>query len=471
MNNFKATIGLEVHCAITATARKLFSGGSNCFHAPNTELALIDVGMPGSLPIFNVEAALQAIRVCFALNMKVDETVRFDRKSYFYPDLPLGYQVTQFFKPIGMEGYLNIYKSDGPCKVRIRQLHLETDAGKTMQGDHETLIDFNRSGCPLMEIVTQPDLSNADDVILFVRMLKATVKATGASDTEMESGNFRVDVNISISKNDELGTRVEIKNLNSYKAIRQAIEHEIKRQTSVLTSGESVKQETRLFNEETSSTLLMREKEDAAGYLYFPDPDLPKFVLNPELVEAQKSIPSLPDHLAARLYNDLNMTENLINLVEDVKLAKFTEDCLDNLSKPEQIQALKIICGKMFAKLKDDSDIPINPGHIQELAKLALSDKPNEMVMKLILDEMWETGESAAEIMKRKGLTTIKDPQTLLTHVQKVINSNPNEVAKYKDGKHSLYGFFIGQVMKETKNLANAEALNLILTEELAKLS
>ena len=468
MKKFQMTIGLEIHVSITEVKTKLFSRGCNNSdqNHPNTNLDLLDIGLPGALPILNQAAVLSAIRSCFALNMKINDTFTFDRKSYFYPDLPLGYQITQFFHPIGVEGYIPIYAS-GRHNIRIKQLHLETDAGKSVHENKYTLLDFNRSGSPLMEIVTYPDMHSIEETLFFIRTLRSSIKHTGVSDVEMESGNFRVDVNISVSQNEELGNRVEIKNLNSYRSIRQAIEFEYDRQIQVITDGQTVNQETRLFDEKAGCTIFMRDKQEADGYMYFPDPDLPKFTLDGELIAHQKHLPLMPYKLMERLYNELAVRENLLNLVEEPIVSNFVNSCLEGLNIIEQKQVLKIICGRVFAKLKEDICIPIHYKNLQKLAKLILEERPTEMVIKAILDDMWESDEDPFIIMQEKGMSQIKDVIVIRKYIQDAIKNNPNERNKYIAGKTNLRAFFLGKVMKESGSRANIEITNSILDEEL----
>lgn len=472
MSKFTVVIGLEVHTSITASKRKLFSKGanSNDLENPNQDLDLLDLGLPGTLPILNKEVVYHAIRTCLALNMKITRLFSFDRKSYFYPDLPLGYQITQFYHPIGVDGNLPVYIDKIKKNIRIRQLHMETDAGKSIHKDDCTLLDYNRCGSPLMEIVTQPDFSNADEVIFFIRMLRATLKQIGSSDANMELGNFRVDVSISISNTQELGTRAEIKNLNSFRAIRKAIEHEKERQEKILLNNGTVAQETRLFDEKTGKTFLMRSKEDASGYMYFPDPDLPKFLVDDAIISEQaERITDLPQKMFEWMTKTFGPNENFINMVEEPFIHSFVKRSLESCGEEVQKQVLKLIAGEIFARLKEDNSIPISPNNLQKLAKIILEKNLSSAIIKTILDYMWENDENPAEIIDAKGLEQVEDEGLIRKYVLEVLSNNPSEVQRYLEGKTNLRGFFLGQAMK--KNKIEPRMLNKILDEELGKLT
>ena len=474
MKDFKPTIGLEVHACITNTKTKLFSKGNNQTdeRAPNSCIDLLDLGLPGALPVLNPQAVFSGISTCFALNMSVPEKFSFDRKSYFYPDLPLGFQLTQFFHPIGTDGWLPIYLPT-KRKIKIKQLHLETDAGKSVHESSITLLDFNRSGAPLMEIVTYPDFNNGDEVVFFVKTLASVLRHLGVSDAAMEKGNLRVDVNISVSNTEELGVRTEIKNLNSTRAIRKAIEFEFQRQVELLKSGNRVTQETRLFDDKEEKTVFLRDKEDAGEYLYFREPDLPDFRITSEIIHKLKSVPPMPYELMDYLYSELNIRENLLNLTENPVISAFVRSCLTGIDLTAQHQMLKLICGRIFYKLQEQEEIaiPISHIHLQTLAKIILTDKPNESTIKAIIDDMWDIDRDPHEIIKAKGLNQIKDPDAVRIYVSKSIQENPMEVDKYLSGKTNLRAFFLGKVMKLSNNLVNIEVLNQVLDEELYKLS
>lgn len=473
MSEFKTTIGLEVHASITSAKAKLFSKGENNSDQdePNSRVDLLDLGLPGALPVLNPEAVMHAVRTCISLNMKINEVFSFDRKIYFYPDLPLGYQITQFFEPIGVEGHLPIYIDEVKRNIRIKQLHMETDVGKSIHHESSTLLDFNRCGSPLMEIVTYPDMSEPDEVIMFVRMLRSTLKHIGVSDATMELGNFRVDVNVSVSNNEILGTRVEIKNLNSYRAIRKAIEAEKERQIQIINSGGKIAQETRSFDEKLGETVFMRNKEDVSDYMYFPEPDLPRFILDDGIVIDQQGYSNnLPYVFLEKLQKRFGVKDNAINLVEEPFVSSFVQRSLEGCSLDEQKQILKLILGEIFARLKEDDIIPISHTNFQKLAKFVLHEQPSATLIKAILDEMWETDSDPLEIVRSKGIEQIKDKSLIRSYIKDVFASSPDEVKRYLAGKKNLRAYFIGQVMKKTNSRVNAAMLNAILDEELADL-
>ena len=466
----KTTFGLEIHASLKTKA-KLFSTSDNLgnIDEPNAHVSQLDAGLPGILPVLNPEAVQFAVRTCLALGMRVPDVFTFDRKSYMYPDLPLGYQITQFYKPIGTDGHLPIYVGDVKRNIRIRQVHMETDAGKSIHQSDYTLLDFNRCGSPLLEIVTQPDFSTADEVIFFVRMLRATLKHINVSDANMELGDFRVDLNISVSNTDELGTRVEIKNLNSFRSIRRAIESEYNRQVDLIKSGERVRQETRGFDEKTGKTIFMRSKETEFDYMYFPEPDLPTFRLDDDVVIAQQMyMDGLPHVVLERLQKKFGVREGMVNLVEEPFVSRFVQASLEGLNPDEQKQVLKLIFGELFARLKEDSTIPISYTNFRKLAKLVLQEQLNATVIKTIMDEMWDSNDDPYSIMKDKGMEQIRDVDKVRGYVKAALSENPNELEKYKAGKTNLRAFFIGQVMKKTGSRANAAVLNKVLDEELA---
>jgi len=470
--NRQITIGLEIHAALK-TNQKLFSSSDNApgLDEPNTKISPLDLGMPGALPILDPQAVAYAVRTCLALGMQVRETFSFDRKAYVYPDLPLGYQITQFYEPIGINGSLAIYVGDTKKNIRIRQIHMETDAGKSLHQDNYTLLDFNRCGSPLLEIVTQPDFKDAEEVIYFIRILRSTLKHINVSDASMELGEFRVDVNISISnKEDVLGSRVEMKNLNSFRSIRKAIEAEYNRQSQILDSGGLVKQETRSFDEKSGETLFLRSKETSEDYLYFPEPDLPRFILHEDIILNQQSYTTeIPSNILDKINKRFGIKENFINLVEEPFISRFVQAALDGLSIDEQKQALKLIFGDIFARLKEDKFIPINHFNFRKLVKLVISEQLNATIIKAIMDEMWDTDQDPNEIIENKGLRQITNPDLIRRYAVDALKNNPNELSRYLDGKHNLRAFFIGQVMKVTQNRVNAGILNRILDEELKK--
>jgi aspartyl-tRNA(Asn)/glutamyl-tRNA(Gln) amidotransferase subunit B len=474
MNEMTPKIGLEIHAAITSTDTKLFShGANNNIDMPNTQVDLLDIGMPGSLPVLNNHAVVNAVRACVALNMKINERFWFDRKNYFYPDLPLGYQITQFFRPIGLHGHLPVYIDGAIKKIRIKQLHMETDVGKSIHEKDYTLLDYNRCGSPLMEIVTEPDMANAEEVIFFLRMLKSTLKHINVCDGNMELGNLRVDVNISVGHGNQLGTRAEIKNLNSFKAIRKAIEFEKERHISLIKNNEKVHQETRLFNEKDGKTFFMRFKEDTSDYMYFKDPDLPEYLLDDDIiVEERQRINTLPEKIFESWKKRFGLKDgDIMTLVEDPSIIDFLNKAFEGASLEEQKQILKLMLGEIFARLKDDDFIAIKPSNLQLLARVIIEKSINAILVKEILDEMWDSDASPYDVIKEKGIDQTGDANAIMKEVEEVVKANPSETKRYLDGDTKLRGFFIGQVMKKLNNRANPKLINDALDEVMKKIS
>ena len=436
---------------------------SEDFDGPNAHVDLVDAGMPGALPVLNNEVIMHAIRAAIALHLKINESFWFDRKSYFYPDLPLGYQITQFFRPIGVNGHLNL-----PKKVRIREMHLETDAGKSIHEGDKTLLDYNRSGCPLLEIVTEPDMRDVNELIAFIRMLRATLKQIKVCDGSMERGNFRVDVSISVAPGNELGTRVEIKNLSSDRAIKNAVEYEVERQINLIKSGEKVQQETRLFNEKDRKTVFMRKKENASDYMYVPDPDLPRFCVDPRLIEAERGrIIHLPENIFRDLRDNFGLKENeAMSLIENPYVTEFLQTAFHGKKQDLKVQMLKLIMGEIFARLGHDEEVPLDVQDFQKLALFVLQNKPNSMVIKEIINKLWN-GDDIDKLISDN--TQVEDSGLIKNYVEQVIKENPAEVERYKKGEIKLKGFFVGEVIKKGGNKIPARIVNSLLDECLGR--
>ncbi len=469
-------IGLEVHAQVSSKA-KLFSGASAEFGAePNTQVSLIDAAMPGMLPVLNQYCVEQAIKTGLGINAKINNVSIFDRKNYFYADLPQGYQISQFYLPIVQDGHLFIKTSSGTEKrIRINRIHLEQDAGKSMhdQFPNFSLIDLNRSGVALMEIVTEPDLSSPYEAAEYVKKLRSLLRCIGSCDGNMEQGSLRCDANISVRKTGEaLGTRCEIKNVNSVKNIVKAIEYEAARQVEILENGGKIDQETRLFDATTGETRTMRSKEDANDYRYFPDPDLLPVHVEEELIERLRAeLPELPDAKIARYVREFGLNQyDAEVIVADEETAKYFEEA--SAGATPKIVA-NWISSELFGRLNKNNmelaDCKITPTMIKELVLLIEDGTISGKIAKSVFEEMFESGDSPEKIVKEKGLIQVSDTSTLEPIIDEIIAANPDSVAEYKSGKDKLFGFFVGQVMKKTAGKASPQMVNDLLKEKLSK--
>ena len=459
-NNIK--IGLEVHALITAATHKAFSSASNSYtDTPNSFVDLLDIGMPGSLPVLNHEVVMYAVRTALSLNMDVNRIFKIDRKIYWSEDLPLGYQLTQFFQPIGINGYLKF--SD--LNIRIKQMHIETDAAKIVNDNDQILVDHNRSVCPLVEIVTEPDFKNANEVIAFLKMLRSTLRYIEVCDCKMELGHFRVDVNISVNN----GNRVEIKNLNSDDAIRKAIHYETKRHLEAIYNDTPVKCETRAFNDGT--TVFLRLKETAEDYMYFRDPDLPTYVIDTNVIEEEKKkIHKLPTDLYESWHHQLNMrNEDIEVLLKSPHIIKFMNSAFENQDINIQKIIVRLVLVDIFSLLNNDNleKIPIDVQNIQELAIYVKENKPNSMIIKTIIEKMWSDNISPSKIIEQLSLGQIDDREKISKLVDEVINDNTKEVQQHISGQKNLIGFFVGKIMKQTNNRITGKLLTEILHQKL----
>jgi len=478
-SNWEAVIGLEIHAQIQSNS-KLFSSSSTKFGSrPNSQVSLVDAAMPGMLPVINEFCIRQAIKTGLGLNAEINNHSVFDRKNYFYADLPQGYQISQYKYPIVGEGVVTIDFKNGSSKnIRIVRLHLEQDAGKSLhdQNPTKTYVDLNRSGVALMEIVSEPDLRSAEEAALYISKIRSILMYLGVCDGNMQEGSLRADVNISVRKPDkQLGTRCEIKNLNSIKFIKQAIEFETKRQIKIIEDGGVIEQNTLLFNTETGKTKPMRSKEEAHDYRYFPDPDLLPLNLENEFIEnLKKEIPELPDDRKKRYI----MSYTLSNYDASVLIAeKGVSDYFDQVLKihKDLKSSAKIvvnwITSELFSILKknvvDIIDSPITPTNLGKLVKLIISNKISGKIAKDIFEEMFETKKSPDEIVELKNLTQVSDKNEIENIIQNILEENQKEVEEYKKGKTKLLGFFVGRAMKLSKGKANPKILNEILIDKL----
>ncbi len=474
MGKWEYVIGLEVHAQVSSEA-KLFSATAIKFGgAPNTQVSLIDAAMPGMLPVLNKYCVEQAIKTGLGINAKINKLSIFDRKNYFYADLPQGYQISQFYIPIAQNGHLNIRTEAGTeKKVRINRIHLEQDAGKSIHDRHPeySLIDLNRSGIALMEIVFEPDIRSPYEAGECVKKLRSLLRYVGSCNGNMDQGSMRCDANISIRRpGATLGTRCEIKNLNSIKNIIKAIGYEAIRQVELVESGGEVDQETRLFNVDTGQTRMMRNKEDANDYRYFPDPDLLPVKVDDELIERLKlELPELPDAKIHKYISELGLSQyDAEAIVADEEIAKYFEKA--SLKVNAKIVAnwiLSELFGRLNKNLMTISESKITPAMIRDLVSLIEKGTISGKIAKIIFEEMFNSGDSPKKIVKDKGLIQVSDRSAIEPIIDEVIASNSDSVEAYRNGKEKLLDFFVGQVMKKTSGKASPQRVNEILKEKL----
>ena len=473
--DWEIVIGIEVHAQITSQS-KLFSGSSTSFGSEhNTQVSFVDAGMPGMLPVINSVCVEQAVKTGLGLNAKINKFSIFDRKNYFYPDLPQGYQISQFEQPIVGEGKVLIDLEKGVEKeVRIERLHLVQDAGKSMHDQHPSYsyVDLNRSGVALMEIVSMPDMSSAEEAQAYIKKLRNIMKYLQTCDGNMEEGSLRADINVSVRKpDDELGTRCEIKNVNSIKFIGQAIEYEAKRQVNLIESGEAVKQQTRLFDPKKGQTRSMRSKEEAHDYRYFPDPDLLPLSFTDEFVEGiRKTLPELPDIRRKRFVEDFGLSPYDAGiLVSEKETADFFEIASKNSNS-------KLVCnwivGELFSILNKDSktiqESPVTPENLGKLVNLIDDGTITGRIAKDVFEIMIDSGDDPVSIVDSNDMRQVSDETELDGIIEKIIQSNPDQVKSLEE-KPNLMGWFVGQVMQETKGKANPKTVNALLNKKLLK--
>ncbi len=471
---WEMVIGLEIHAQVTSNS-KLFSGAATAFGAsPNSQVSLVDAAMPGMLPVINEYCVEQAVRTGLALNAKINLTSVFERKNYFYADLPQGYQISQFETPIVGEGSIEIDLADGSTKtVEIERLHLEQDAGKSLHDQHpsKSYVDLNRSGNALMEIVSKPDLRSADEVASYVSKIRAILRYLGSCDGNMDEGSMRCDVNLSIRRpNDELGTRTEIKNMNSIRFIKQAIAYEASRQIDIIESGDKVVQETRLFDTVTGETRSMRSKEDANDYRYFPDPDLLPLVIEQSFVDAiNDNMPELPDEKKHRYINDYGMNAyDASVLIAEKSRAEYFEIVVKNRDAKLATNWLTTeLLGALKKAEKDIEDSPVSAEQLGGLIELISNNTISGRIAKEVFAEMFETSADAITIVEEKGLKQVTDTGAIEAIVDEVLADNPDKIEQYKSGKDKLFGFFVGQVMKKSQGKANPAMVNQLLQDKL----
>ncbi|ODU21462.1 MAG: aspartyl/glutamyl-tRNA amidotransferase subunit B [Sphingomonas sp. SCN 67-18] len=476
---WEVVIGLEVHAQITSNA-KLFSGAATAFGAePNSQVSLVDAAMPGMLPVPNAECVRQAVRTGMAIEAQINAWSRFDRKNYFYADLPQGYQISQLYHPIVGEGRIEIEPAEGVHKtIGIERIHIEQDAGKLMHDQHPTssYVDLNRSGVALMEIVSRPDMRSPAEAGAYVKKLRSILRYVGSCDGNMEQGSMRADVNVSVRRpGEEFGTRTETKNVNSVRFVMAAIEYEASRQVDVLESGGKIVQETRLFDPDRGETRSMRSKEDAHDYRYFPDPDLLPLELSEEfLADCRASLPELPDAKRARYAGELGLSAyNAAVLTADVEAARWFEALLAETGKPAEMAkaASNWVTSDLFGALnrlgRDIEDSPVSPRQGAELLGLVADGTLSGTLAKQVFEIMLETGDDPGKIVEEKGLKQTSDTGAIEAAIAGVMAANADKVAEYRGGKDKLFGFFVGQTMKAMAGKANPGVVNDLLKKAL----
>ena len=473
-NQYEVVIGLEVHAQVTSES-KLFSTSATKFGAePNTQVSLVDAAFPGMLPVINEYCVKQAIKTGIGLKAKINKRSVFDRKNYFYADLPQGYQISQFKDPIVGEGKVILDMPEGQKEVGIERLHLEQDAGKSIHDldPKNTFVDLNRSGVALMEIVSKPDLRSPDEVNAYIKKLRSIMRYLGTCDGNMQEGSLRADVNVSVRKKGDkkLGTRCEIKNVNSIKFMQMAIDFEANRQVDVIEEGGSIDQETRLFDTKKNETRSMRSKEDAHDYRYFPDPDLLPLELNDNYIDQiKKDIPELPDEKKKRFIEKFKLSPYEANiLVSDIEISKYFEE----VSKNSDVKlATNWITGELFALLNEKNieitESPVSSKNLSKLINLIKDGTISGKIAKSVFEIMRDVDKDPITIVEEKGLKQQSDPKELENLINKVITENPKNVEAYKSGKDKLFGFFVGQVMKNSNGKANPKLVNEILKKKL----
>ena len=475
---YQAVIGLEIHVQLK-TKSKIFSGASTSFgNEPNTQACAVDLGLPGVLPVLNKEAVMMAIKFGLAVNAQIQNNSIFARKNYFYPDLPKGYQISQFEIPIVSKGSLKIRVGDDFKEIRITRAHLEEDAGKSIHDmfNNDSAIDLNRAGTPLIEIVSEPDMTSADEAVEYLRTIHTLVKYLDICDGNMQEGSFRCDANISLKKSTDtkLGIRAEIKNINSFKFVEQAINYEIERQSEILDSGGEVVQETRLYDPAKNQTRSMRSKEEANDYRYFPDPDLlPVYIDDQDIKSIKSTMPELPEEKRIRFMRDYSLSEyDTSVLISDKNLSSYFESVIKSKKlEPKNVAnwILTDLLGLANKNRTAINELPITPDRLEQLLIFVHDGIISNKQGKVVLEKMWNTSKTPREIIDSEGISQESNENEINKLVDKVLENHYKSVEEYMKGKDKLFGFFIGEVMKESKGKANPKIVNKILRERLKK--
>ncbi len=473
---WETVIGLEIHTQLK-TKSKIFSGAATAYGAePNTQACAVDIALPGVLPVMNKEAARMAVKFGLAIGAKINQTSIFDRKNYFYPDLPKGYQISQLELPIVGEGSITIDVDGKKKTIGITRAHLEEDAGKSLHEDFHgmTGIDLNRAGTPLIEIVSEPDMRSATEAVAYLKSIHSLVRYLDICDGNMQEGSFRCDANVSVRPKGqkEFGTRAELKNINSFRFVEKAINIEVERQIDILESGGRVIQETRLYDSDKNQTRSMRSKEEANDYRYFPDPDLPKMVLEDELIEAIRAeLPELPGARCERFINEYGLSDyDAETLTSSRELADYYEAAVAVLPTQPKLIA-NWVNGELAAGLNRDNtsivDSPVPAAHLGQLVARIDDNTISGKIAKEVFEAIWNGEGTADEIIEKRGLKQISDDSAIEPIIDEILANNPNQIEQYKGGNTKLLGFFVGQVMKATQGKANPKQVNELLRKKL----
>lgn len=471
---YDVTIGIEIHCQLK-TETKMFSGAPTSFgRKANTCVNEIDLGHPGVLPAVNMEAVRKAIMACTALHLTIDPLVKFDRKNYYYSDLAKGFQITQQFHPIGRNGYITIHTEAGDKKIRINRIHMEEDTAKQFHLTKFSLLDFNRSGTPLVEIVSEPDMHTGEEAEKYVEALRQTLYYIGVSDCKMEEGSMRCDINVSIAPKDSgtLGTKCEIKNLNSISHIGKAVTYEVERQKQLLEAGEKVQQETRRFDEKTNTTVLMRRKEGNVDYKFFPEPNIFPIRLKPEWIQQiVDTLPELPEHRSVRYKDEYGLSEHDVHImVANKELSEFFEQCM------QLTKNAKAVCNWLLGDVSgwlNKHELTIDhcdliPQHLTKLVQMIDSKEISSSQAKQLLEDVMQ-GKDPKQAADEKGFKQVSDTTAILAMVEEVLDANPQAIEDFKNGKDRAVGFLVGQVMKKSKGQANPAMVNGLVKDCLQK--